>query len=98
MLVVLKVITLLFLLFSTSNGDISPSVGSLGGGTRVTISGSGFSEDSYESSNGNIVRLTTNNPTETLPCEAVSYSSNSEQIVCVTGNSGRSKLILFFEI
>ena len=74
------------LLVYGSNGDVSPSVGSLGGGTRITISGGSFSEDPYNSG-GNVV-IMENSDEPTLSCGHVDYLSNPDQIVCVTQNSG----------
>ena len=82
----IKYLLALLLLVYGSNGDVSPSVGSLVGGTRITISGGAFSGDPYNSAGNVVIMENFNEPT--LSCDPVDYSSNPEQIVCVTQNSG----------
>ena len=99
MLFICSILFALSLLFPVSNAAVSPSVGSLAGGTRITISGEGFSSDPFNSptdstaSKGNRVILESNS--HSLSCDTVDYSSNSIQIVCVTQNSPHSKYIPF---
>lgn len=78
-------LTILLLVYDT-NGDVSPSVGSLGGGTRITISGGPFSEDPHNSGGNVVIMESSGGPT--LSCAPEDYLSNLGQIVCVTQNSG----------
>jgi hypothetical protein len=67
--------------------SISPNEGSIAGGTRLTISGSGFSPDPFSfgegnENKGNVVYLT--NGFSPLLCDVIPYFSNQEKIVCDT--------------
>ena len=96
MLFLFRLLFAVSILLHDSSAVVSPSTGSLAGGTRITISGGGFSEDPFNSptdgtsSKGNIVLLE-RDASPSIACDTVDYSSNSEQIVCVTRNSGHGK-------
>ena len=98
MLFLCNILFALSLLLHGSSAGVSPSTGSLAGGTEITISGEGFSMDPFNSptdgtsSKGNTVMLESDS-SHSLGCATVDYSSNSNQIVCVTQRSGHSKSV-----
>ncbi|XP_077992871.1 fibrocystin-L-like [Glandiceps talaboti] len=74
--------------------SISPTLGSVRGGSRLSISGSGFSENQFnfgpdDAHLGNIVFL--KSTTETIECDVIKYYTTPETITCDTRRAKAGK-------
>ncbi|XP_066285814.1 fibrocystin-L-like [Branchiostoma lanceolatum] len=67
--------------------SVTPSSGSVHGGTQVTLKGSGFTSTQFAFGPGNELvgyRVYFRTNIRELPCDVIPYLSGSRQIVCTT--------------